>query len=120
MYKLFVSLIHIYLIFSKQSPLMKKREKLEDIQVNIEEPSRHVTRTMKRKLQEDNQVDAKKTNVVHVLLEKQISTPLKPIDDLLQQTPHQIRENEAEKRKEIYLKNKADQKYFNFYVLNVC
>lgn len=93
----------------------KQHEKLEDIQVNVEEPSRHVTRTMKRKLQEDNHVDAKKPNVV--LLEKQISTPLKPIDDFTQQTPHQIRENEAEKRKELYLKNKADQKYLNF-ILN--
>lgn len=111
--------MHIYFIFSKETPVMKQREKLEDIQVNIEEPSRHLTRTLKRKLKEDNKIDAKKTNVVHVLLEKQISTPLKPIEDLFQQTPHQIRENEAEKRKELYLKTKADQKYFNFYFLNV-
>lgn len=66
-----------------------------------------MTRTMKRKLQEENNIDAKKINVVP--LEKQISTPLKPPNDVL--TPHQVRENEAEKRKELYLKAKADQKY---------
>lgn len=90
----------------------KQREKLEDIDVNIEDHSlQHMTRTMKRKLQEENQIAAKKTNVVHVPLEK-ILTPFKPIEDVLQ-TPHQIRENEAEKRKELYLKSKADQKKFD-------
>lgn len=69
-----------------------------------------MTRTKKRKLQEENQIVVKKTNVIHVPLEKQISTPLKPIEDVVQ-TPHQIRENEAEKRKEMFLKSKADQRY---------
>lgn len=90
----------------------KRREKLEDIDVNIEEKS-HMTRTMKRKLQEDNNIDAKKTNVLHVPLEKQTSTPIKPLEDLVLQTPHQVRENEAEKRKELYLKSKADQRKFD-------
>lgn len=102
-----------YTIYSSEEHQIKnKREKLEDIDVNIENlTSQHITRTMKRKLQEENQIAAKKTNVVHVPLEK-ISTPFKPIEDVLQ-TPHQIRENEAEKRKELYLKSKADQKYIN-------
>ncbi|CAH1709420.1 unnamed protein product [Aphis gossypii] len=92
----------------------KRREKLEDIDVNIEEKSSaHMTRTMKRKLQEENNIDAKKTNVLYVPLEKQISTPVKPVEDHLSQTPHQIRENEAEKRKELYLKTKADQRKFD-------
>jgi len=95
----------------------KRREKLEDIDVNIEEQSlQHMTRTMKRKLQEENHTVTKKTNVVHVPLEKQISTPLKPIEDVLQ-TPHQIRENEAEQRKELYLKSRADQKYLNIFIV---
>lgn len=79
-----------------------------------------MTRTMKRKLQEENNIDAKKTNVLYVPLEKQISTPGKSLEDLQSQTPHQIRENEAEKRKELHLKSKADQRYFsviNFYQL---
>ncbi|XP_029343527.1 inner centromere protein isoform X1 [Acyrthosiphon pisum] len=89
----------------------KRREKLEDIDVNIAEKS-HMTRTMKRKLQEENNIDAKKTNVLYVPLEKQISTPGKSLEDLQSQTPHQIRENEAEKRKELHLKSKADQRKF--------
>lgn len=90
----------------------KRREKLEDIDVNIEkQQSQTMTRTKKRKLQEENQI-VKKTNVIHVPLEQQISTPLKPIEDV-SQTPHQVRENEAEKRKELYLKSKADQRYKN-------
>lgn len=87
-----------------------KREKLEDIDVNIEEKSQHLTRTMKRKLQEEIQIGAKKTNVVHVPLEKQIFTPLKLAEEASLPTPHQVRENEAEKRKELHLKTKADQK----------
>ncbi|KAL5234941.1 hypothetical protein ACI65C_002351 [Semiaphis heraclei] len=90
----------------------KRREKLEDIDVNVEEKSL-MTRTMKRKLQEENNIDAKKTNVLYVPLEKQISTPVKLLEDLQTQTPHQIRENEAEKRKELYLKSKADQRKFD-------
>ncbi|XP_022169640.1 inner centromere protein-like [Myzus persicae] len=90
----------------------KRREKLEDIDVNIEEKS-HMTRTMKRKLQEENNIDAKKPNVLYVPLEKQISTPGKSLEDIQAQTPHQIRENEAEKRKELYLKSKADQRKFD-------
>ncbi|XP_050438721.1 inner centromere protein isoform X2 [Adelges cooleyi] len=79
----------------------RKREKLEDIDINVDEQvSQHVTRTKKRKIDEDNEV-------LRVPLEKQISTPLKPVETL---TPHQIRENGAEKRKELYLKHKADQK----------
>lgn len=70
-----------------------------------------MTRTMKRKLQEENNIDAKKPNVLYVPLEKQISTPGKSLEDIQAQTPHQIRENEAEKRKELYLKSKADQRY---------
>lgn len=104
----------IYVICSNEEHQIKnkKREKLEDIDVNIENQSlQHITRTMKRKFQEENQIAAKKTNVLHVPLEK-ILTPLKPIEDVLL-TPHQIRENEAEKRKELYLKSKADQKYIN-------
>lgn len=89
----------------------KRREKLEDIDVNIEkQQSQHMTRTKKRKLQEENQIIVKKTNVIHVPLEQQISTPLKPSEDVLQ-TIHQVRENEAEKRKELYLRSKADQRY---------
>ncbi|XP_025207670.1 inner centromere protein-like [Melanaphis sacchari] len=92
----------------------KHREKLEDIDINIDEKSStHMTRTMKRKLQEENNIDAKKTNVVYVPLEKQTATPVKPLEDNLSQTPHQIRENEAEKRKELYLKSKADQRKFD-------
>jgi len=68
-----------------------------------------MTRTLKRKIQNENQINAKKTNVVHVLLEKKISTPVKPLEDLA--GIHQARENNAEKRKELYLKSKADQKY---------
>lgn len=103
----------IYIICSLESQIKnKRREKLEDIDVNIEEKS-HMTRTMKRKLQEENNIDAKKTNVLYVPLEKQISTPGKSLEDLQSQTPHQIRENEAEKRKELHLKSKADQRYFS-------
>lgn len=69
-----------------------------------------MTRTMKRKLLEENQTEAKKTNVIHVPLEKQESIPLKPLEEIIS-TPHLIRENEAEKRKERYLKSKANQKY---------
>ncbi|VVC29157.1 Hypothetical protein CINCED_3A004368 [Cinara cedri] len=90
----------------------KQREKLEDIDVNIKEQSPQ-TRTKKRKLQEENQmaeICVKKANVIHVPLEIQTSTPNKPLD--VPQTPHQIRENEAEKRKELYLKSKADKKKF--------
>jgi len=106
---IFLNFMHI--ICSLESQIKnKRREKLEDIDVNIEEKS-HMTRTMKRKLQEENNIDAKKTNVLYVPLEKQISTPGKSLEDLQAQTPHQIRENEAEKRKELYLKSKADQKY---------
>lgn len=83
---------------------------MEDIDVNIAEQSQHMTRTMKRKLLEENQIEAKKTNVIHVPLEKQISTPLKPLEEISSLTPHLIRENEAEKRKERYLKSKANQK----------
>lgn len=67
-----------------------------------------MTRTMKRKLQEEIQIDAKKKNLVHIPLEMMV-TPQKPSEDALP-TPHQLRENEAEKRKELYLKSKADQK----------
>jgi len=104
-------LLLVTIIFSQKSELKnKRREKLEDIDVNItEQPGQHMTRTMKRKLQEESQIEAKKTNVVHVLLEKQISTPIKPLEDLA--GIHQARENNAEKRKELYLKSKADQKY---------
>lgn len=89
----------------------KRREKLEDIDVNnIEKPpTQHLTRTMKRKLQEENLTGAKKTNVNQVPLEQKISTPLKSLESLLP-TPHQVRENEAEKRKEQHLKTKADQR----------
>lgn len=102
----------MYAIFSGESlRTNKRREKLEDIDVNnIEEPpAQHLTRTMKRKLQEENLIGAKKTNVNQVPLEQKISTPLKSMECVLQ-TPHQIRENEAEKRKEMYLKSKADQR----------
>jgi hypothetical protein len=101
----------MYAIFSEESQIKnKRREKLEDIDVNnIEEPPTHLTRTMKRKLQEENPNGAKKSNVKHVPLEQIVSTPLKTLD-CLSQTPHQIRENEAEKRKEIFLKSKADQR----------
>lgn len=103
----------VCIIISMESQMKnKRREKLEDINVNIEEQqSQHMTRTMKRKLQEESQIVAKKTNVIRVPLEKQISTPLKPSEDVVLQTPHQIRENEAEKRKELFLKSKADQRY---------
>lgn len=67
-----------------------------------------MTRTMKRKLQEENHIESKKTNLAY--LEKQVSTtPLKPPVNVL--TTHQVRENEAGKRKELYLKAKANQKY---------
>lgn len=69
---------------------------------------------MIKKLQERKQIEAKKKNVNEVLLEKQISTPLKPIEEIAL-TPHHIRENEAEKRKQLFLKSKADQKYIFFY-----
>lgn len=80
-----------------------------------------MTRTTKRKLQEENYIGSKKTNVIHVPLEHQLSTPLKPLDDLLP-TPHQVRENNAEKRKELYLKAKANQKYLLYniiFILNI-
>lgn len=101
----------MFAIFSEESKRNnKQREKLEDIDVNnIEEPSRHLTRTMKRKLQEENPNGAKKPNVNQVPLEQKVSTPLKTLESV-SQTPHQIRENEAEKRKEMYLKSKADQR----------
>lgn len=104
------------LIFSGETQIKsKRREKLEDIDVNIEgQSTQHMTRTMKRKIVEENQIDAKKPNVMRVPLEKQISTPLKPLDDLALLTPHQIRENEAEKRKELYLKSKSDKRYLHF------
>lgn len=107
-----IGLIYIICSSDEHQIKNKQREKLEDIDVNIEnQSSQHITRTMKRKLQEENQIAAKKSNVVHVPLEKKL-TPFKQIEDVLQ-TPHQIRENEAEKRKELYLKSKADQKYIN-------
>jgi len=93
---------------SENSPLKnKRREKLEDIDVNISEQPQLMTRTMKRKLQEENQSDAKKTNVVHVLLEKQISTPKKPQEDPVKL--YQTREQFAIKRKEIHIKSKVEQ-----------
>lgn len=67
-----------------------------------------MTRTKRRKLQEENQIDTKKTTVVHVLLEKQISTSVKPLEDPIKR---QVREQLAVKRKEIHLKCKVDQKY---------
>lgn len=95
----------------------KQHEKLDIIDVIEEEKSSlHMTRTMKRKLQEDNNIDAKKTNVLHVPLEKQIFTPKKPLKDILSPTPHQVRENEAEKRKELHLKSKADQRYLEIFI----
>lgn len=105
-----VIFLQICLLFSGEPQIKsKRREKLEDIDVNNFEgqATQHMTRTMKRKILDENQIGAKKTNAVRVPLE-QISTPLKPSDDLL--TPRQVRENEAEKRKELYLKTKADKK----------
>lgn len=89
-----------------ESKIKNKREKLEDIDINIkEQSSEKMTRTKKRKLQEENQIS-------EVPLEKQISTSHKPSDQVF--TVYQIRENEAKKRKEMILRSKANQKYLYF------
>lgn len=76
--------------------------------------SSRMTRTMKRKLDGNsiNEVYEKNVNVVHVPLEKQVSTPIRPLDNIL--LTHQIREKKAEQIKDTHLRLKADQKYLYF------
>lgn len=87
---------------------------VQDPESEVHSTSR-MTRTMKRKLQDENpinEVHEKKANVKHVPLEIQVSTPIKPVDNLIQ--THQLREKKAEQIKETHLRSKADQKYLYF------
>ncbi|XP_050528589.1 inner centromere protein-like [Daktulosphaira vitifoliae] len=85
-------------------PKDRKREKLEDIDINVDElMPQHMTRIKKRKLEDE-------VKIIHVPLEKQISTPQANVDAMTSVTPHQFREDGAVKRKELFLKQKADQK----------
>lgn len=115
----FLNLTFFYVIYSLETNSKNKlRDKLIDIDVNIEEKSsQYMTRTTKRKLQEENNIDAKKTNVLSVPLEKQISIPIKPLKNVIPETPQQnLREKAAEKRKELVLKSKAVQRYLNIII----
>lgn len=91
------------MIFINFSVVKKRsRAKLDDIDVNIEEiPTQPMTRTKKKNLEE------KIRHLDPVPLEM-ITTPQKPLDNKL--PTHLLRENKAEKIRDMYLKSKADQK----------
>ncbi|XP_050538926.1 inner centromere protein-like [Daktulosphaira vitifoliae] len=89
----------------KLSKNENKREKVDNTDSKEEESSLHMTRTKKRKLEEEKQNNS---NIIRVPLEKQVSNFLKPTDVIFKN-----KGNEAEKRKEMYLKSKADQTKFD-------
>lgn len=68
-----------------------------------------MTRTKKRKLEDEKQ---NLSNVVKIPLEKKASNFLKPTSVITK-----VKGNDAEKRKEMYLKSKADQRFVFFKVL---
>lgn len=83
-------------------PKDRKREKLEDIDVNVDELAPHNMSRIKKKKFEDGD------KVIHVPLEKQMA-PQSHVE-ATSLTPYQCKENEAAKRKELFLKQKSDQK----------
>ncbi|XP_050423080.1 inner centromere protein A-like isoform X2 [Adelges cooleyi] len=94
---------------SESNQTSSSKEKSEDNNSNVEETtSLHMTRTKKRKIEKEEQ---NTVNVIRVPLEKQVTLLAKPIE-VAQPTIHD-KVNEAEKRKEKYLKSKADQTKFD-------